>query len=161
VQTPVKVYLCPSDLAPVGAFPVPDAFGTPRVQAAASSYAACVGGDESDTTGPSGLGIFYRNSRTRLADVTDGTSQTIRAGERAWSNANGIWAGAVSGALCKRGAQNPNPGSAAASSGAATLVLAHSHLNNATSDTDAGLDDFSSRHPGGSNFLLADGSVRF
>jgi prepilin-type processing-associated H-X9-DG protein len=34
-------------------------------------------------------------------------------------------------------------------------------LNNATSDTDGGLDDFSSRHPDGSNFVFADGSVHF
>jgi prepilin-type N-terminal cleavage/methylation domain-containing protein/prepilin-type processing-associated H-X9-DG protein len=161
IQTMVKVYLCPSDLTPPGAFPVPDGFGNPVALAAPSSYAACVGGDESDTFGPTGMGVFYRNSRTRFADITDGTSNTILIGERAWANANGIWAGAIAGAVCKRGQQNPCPGSGAGWYPAADLVQAHSHLNNATTDTDGGLDDFSSRHIGGSNFVFADGSVRF
>jgi prepilin-type N-terminal cleavage/methylation domain-containing protein/prepilin-type processing-associated H-X9-DG protein len=160
-QIPVKMYLCPSDLTPPGPFAVPDPFGSPLALAAPCSYAACVGGDESDTAGPAGFGVFYRNSRTRLTDVTDGTSNTILVGERAWSNANGVWAGAVPGGIILRGRLNPNPGSGAGSYPAATLVLAHSHLNNATTDTDGGLDDFSSRHTGGSNFVFADGSVHF
>lgn len=160
-QVSLKLYLCPSDPTPVGPFAVPDAFGSPVTLAASSSYAACVGGDESDTFGPSGQGVVYRNSRTRLADIADGTSNTILVGERAWSNCNGVWAGAVPGGVIRRGPANPNPGSASASYPAATLVLAHSHLNNAATDTDAGLDDFSSRHFGGSNFLFADGSVNF
>jgi len=161
IQTAVKTYLCPSDLYPAGAFAVPDAFGNTVTLAAPSSYAACVGGDESGTADPTGLGVFYRNSRTKLTDITDGTSSTILVGDRAWSNVNGIWAGAVSGAVCKRGPQNPCPGGGAASYPAADLIQSHSHLNNTTTDTDGGLDDFSSQHMGGSNFVFADGHVSF
>jgi prepilin-type processing-associated H-X9-DG protein len=67
----------------------------------------------------------------------------------------------VQNAVLMRGQQNPCPGSEAAFYPAAFLVLAHGHLNNALTDTDGGLDDFSSLHGGGSNFVFADGSVRF
>jgi prepilin-type N-terminal cleavage/methylation domain-containing protein/prepilin-type processing-associated H-X9-DG protein len=161
IQTVIPLYLCPSDLTPAAAFPVRDPFGAAVTAAAPSSYAACVGGDESGVDGPSGLGVFYRNSRTRLTDITDGTSNTILVGERAWSNANGIWAGAVPGGVIQRGQQNPNPGSGANWYPASALVLVHTHLNNATTDADGGLDDPSSNHPGGANFVFGDGSVRF
>jgi prepilin-type processing-associated H-X9-DG protein len=161
VQTVVKTFVCPSDHLPPAAFDVSDAFGKSVAKAAPCSYAACCGGDESDAADDTGKGVFYRNSKTRIADITDGTSHTILVGERAWANANGIWAGAIANAVCVRGPDNPCPGSAAGSSPAATLVLAHSHLNNATTDTDGGLDDFSSRHPTGSNFLYGDGSMHF
>ena len=84
-------FLCPADLASENAFAVPDAFGKAPAQAATTSHAACVGGDESDTSSAAGLGIFYRNSATRFGDILDGTSNTIMIGERAWANANGIW----------------------------------------------------------------------
>jgi prepilin-type N-terminal cleavage/methylation domain-containing protein/prepilin-type processing-associated H-X9-DG protein len=159
--TVIPIYLCPSDLAPAGQFAVPDAFGNIVLMAAPASYAACVGGDESETDGRTGAGVFYRNSRTRLTEITDGTSTTIMVGERAWANANGIWVGAIAGGVCKRGPLNPCPGSGAGWYPAATLVQAHSHLNNTTTDTDGGLDDFSSRHDGGSHFVFADGHVAF
>ena len=60
-----------------------------------------------------------------------------------------------------RGAMNTNPGSPNGSAPAATLVLSHCHLINTANDTDGGLDDFSSLHPGGANMGYADGSVHF
>ncbi len=164
IQTLVKVYLCPSDLTPEAAFPVTHGLGKTICWAAPTSYAACVGGDESDTTGPDGQGVFYRNSRTRIADISDGTSTTLLIGERAWSNANGVWAGAIARGVIMRGQDNScQPVVPGAWYPAATLILAHSHLNNALLDPDgsAGMDDFSSRHPDGSNFVFADGSVHF
>ena len=162
IQTFVQVYLCPSDLIPTRPISIADAFGNAIVLAAPSSYAACCGGDESDTADPTGLGVFYRNSHTRLTDITDGTSQTILIGERAFANAQAIWAGAINGGMCWRGVNNPpteNTGQNAFPG--PCLVLGHSHLNNPDGDSDASVDDFSSMHGGGSNILFADGAVHF
>ena len=65
------------------------------------------------------------------------------------------------GGVVLRGPFNPCPGSAYASYLAPCLVLAHCHLLNTNADTDSGLDDPSSFHPGGANVLFADGSVHF
>ncbi len=159
IQTMLKLYLCPSDIYPTAPLTVSSAFGTPVAVAAPCSYAACCGGDESDTADPTGMGVFYRNSQIRLTDITDGTSQTILIGERACANALGIWAGAINGGIMQRGPFNANPGTS--TSPAPCLVLAHCHLNNTLNDFDGGLDDFSSKHIGGSNILFGDGAVHF
>ncbi len=166
IQTSVKTFVCPSDQITIPTFPIQDGTGNTLATVTPSSYAASVGDDASDTaTGLNndGLarGVFYRNSATRIAGVTDGTSQTILVEERAWGDAEGTWVGAIPNGFIRRGPFNPCPGSPLTSYFAPCLVLAHCHLLNTNSDADAGLDDSSSFHPGGANQLFGDGSVRF
>jgi prepilin-type processing-associated H-X9-DG protein len=158
IQTVVKVYLCPTDTPPSSAFAVTGPTGSLVALAAPSSYAATCGPDASDVADPTGLGVFYRNSRTRLTDITDGTSQTVMMGDRAWADSQGIWAGAPSGAVVRPGPRNSWQ---TVTGPAACLVLVHNNWINIKTDADGGLDDFSSYHTGGVNLLFADGSVHF
>lgn len=163
VQAVLAAYLCPSDLVGSGPFPIKNSSGTTVVQVTPSSYAACNGNDLSDanalTFDPANGGCFYRNSKTRFADITDGTTNTVLIGERSWSQVQGTWVGAPNGGLLLPGQRNSFPG--APPQDAPFFCLAHTHFLNETTDPDGGLDDFSSLHTGGGHFLFGDGSVRF
>jgi prepilin-type N-terminal cleavage/methylation domain-containing protein/prepilin-type processing-associated H-X9-DG protein len=158
IRTPVKIFACPADLVPPGGFAVTDASWSTICLVAPSSYAACCGGGVS-TTAATGNGAFYRNSQVRLTDITDGTSSTILVEERAFANVQGTWVGAISGGYCNQGEFNPSAVPGKLGQGAADLVLVHAGTNNAP--TGRNLDDASSKHTAGSNFLFGDGSVHF
>src|SRR5262245_10418945 len=143
IQTVIKTYLCPADAPPLAPFAVTGPTGNTVTSAAPCSYAATVGQDAYEVDDPTGDGVFYRNSRTRLTDITDGTSQTVMIGDRAWVQTQGIWAGAASGAVTTAGPQNPWKN---ATANPPALVLVHNNWVNILTDSDGGLDDFSSAH---------------
>jgi prepilin-type N-terminal cleavage/methylation domain-containing protein/prepilin-type processing-associated H-X9-DG protein len=165
--TLLNVYLCPSDLLPPGAtFPVGDGLGDVIAKVAPTSYGACTGSDAADVAlglnnDGSGNGLFFRNSGVRVANITDGTSQTVMIMERAWADSEGTWTGAIANGLILRGPMNPCPIAGDPTYLAPCLVLLHCNMLNTNSDFDGGLDDASSLHPGGANVLFADGSVHF
>jgi prepilin-type N-terminal cleavage/methylation domain-containing protein/prepilin-type processing-associated H-X9-DG protein len=84
-------------------------------------------------------GIMCLNSKVRLRDVTDGVSNTLMAGERSVTSGAGIWVGVGGNEF-----ENDQ----------VTDCSAGNEIN-------TGFASFSSRHVGGANFVLADGSVRF
>lgn len=80
------VFLCPSDPYSHGAFVVRDDTVAPFERYAAASYAGNWGPSNAienlDDTPTRSRGIFYRNSKTRVRDITDGLSNTLALGER-------------------------------------------------------------------------------
>ena len=89
----LPIFLCPSDNGP----PTFTASGT-NATIAFGNYVGMFGTDEITDDPGAGNGIFYRNSKVRLTDITDGTSNTLMVGERSSNLALSSWTGAVTGA---------------------------------------------------------------
>jgi prepilin-type processing-associated H-X9-DG protein/prepilin-type N-terminal cleavage/methylation domain-containing protein len=173
-------FFCPSDAYRQDTFTVVDATttgttpGAPICVVASSNYVGSVGsGDPSSLypwiidadDGPpgrdNGNGLFYRNHSVTIAQITDGTSQTFAAGERSQNLSRASWTGAVTNAAVPLVALQAEAGLDPEGGGA--LVLSHTgegHGPNSPSGLAHG-DQYWSLHPGGANFLFADGSVRF
>jgi prepilin-type N-terminal cleavage/methylation domain-containing protein/prepilin-type processing-associated H-X9-DG protein len=156
-NTVVKVYVCPSDRE-TGVFTIRNAAGAPLATAATNSYAGCYGAGGEIAADPGrGNGVFFRNSRVRLADIGDGSSYTIAIGERCALFTRTPWAGAVSHGTTRVTAGAPTSSTSVEEAPTQTLAHTGSHtLNDPASDP----DDFFTPHNGAAMFLFGDGSVR-
>jgi prepilin-type N-terminal cleavage/methylation domain-containing protein len=149
----LKVFSCPSDKL-LTTFTATDGASQSWLLAQ-GSYVACNGNDGvDDNTTPPHTGAFVRAVLGfRVADITDGLSNTFFVGERCTTMSLATWTGVPTNAVV------PSVRAPGTFSGGSALVLGHCgpHLPNDSIVTDA--DAMSSGHINGVQFLFGDGSI--
>jgi prepilin-type N-terminal cleavage/methylation domain-containing protein len=153
---PLSIYTCPSDVG-TGVFMVQADGAAILADAATNSYAACFGAGGLPNTQPDvSNGLFFRNSRLRATDITDGTSNTFMVGERAALFARAPWAGVVT-----NGTVRTTPGAPVYNAWTEWApVMAFAHIGNKPLNSPYSEPyDFFSPHGQVVQFVFADGSV--
>jgi prepilin-type N-terminal cleavage/methylation domain-containing protein/prepilin-type processing-associated H-X9-DG protein len=162
-KTVIKGFLCTSDDSSLNTFTISGTGG--NFELAKSSYAGINGqGELADFDSALGLGMFLRGRGVSIAEVTDGLSNTLFVGERSSKSAKQA-VGTLPGVCTWVGAL---PGGDLDGETPALYVLGWTGApsnpakpNTPEPNGSFHAESYTSRHSGGVNFLLGDGSVRF
>jgi len=154
-QTPISSFRCPSDkAAPLNYDHKVDGTPTATSNYIGNNRSHSIASNDHDVRG----GLFFVNKAIRFRDILDGTSNTVAVGERRWQyKEQGAFNILVCGAANIYGCND----SAGDKDKADVLGSGQPRMNYNLGNKKHSETGYSSMHPGGAQFCLADGSVRF